>query len=115
LSGITPDYIVNEEYDLSIFGVDGKVIHTPGHTHGSLSVIIDDEAIIGDIVTSFPFTKPSIFSIGNDRNEMVYSLEKIKDYGINRFYLSHGKMIDRVIVNDLINEFKKVRDYDANK
>jgi glyoxylase-like metal-dependent hydrolase (beta-lactamase superfamily II) len=40
-----------EETRLDEYGVAGRVIHTPGHTHGSVSVLLDSgEAIIGDAV-----------------------------------------------------------------
>lgn len=54
-SNCFPDIILtgNEAYDLSIFGINGKVIHTPGHTPGSLSVILEDgSAIIMDLASS---------------------------------------------------------------
>ncbi len=42
-----------EEYDLNQWGVAGKVIHTPGHTPGSLSVVLENgNAIIMDMVAS---------------------------------------------------------------
>src|SRR4030095_7174858 len=34
-----PDILFEEEMDLSDFGVDAKIIFTPGHTKGSLSVL----------------------------------------------------------------------------
>jgi len=40
-----------KEYDLKEWGVEGKVLHTPGHTPGSLSVVLDnEEAILMDML-----------------------------------------------------------------
>jgi hydroxyacylglutathione hydrolase len=46
------DLIFDDERDLREFGIAGRVIHTPGHTEGSLSLILSTgEAIVGDLVT----------------------------------------------------------------
>jgi glyoxylase-like metal-dependent hydrolase (beta-lactamase superfamily II) len=46
-----PDILIEGEMDLKKFGVDGKIIHTPGHTPGSASVILPGgEVIIGDLI-----------------------------------------------------------------
>jgi glyoxylase-like metal-dependent hydrolase (beta-lactamase superfamily II) len=37
--------------DMKAFGVDGKVVCTPGHTAGSISVVLSTgEAIVGDLL-----------------------------------------------------------------
>src|SRR5687767_7162587 len=46
-----PDLRVEGELDLHPFGVAGRVLATPGHTPGSLVVVLDDgQAITGDLV-----------------------------------------------------------------
>ncbi len=43
------DIIVDQYLDLNELGINGIIIHTPGHSPGSQSVIIDNEiAIVGD-------------------------------------------------------------------
>jgi glyoxylase-like metal-dependent hydrolase (beta-lactamase superfamily II) len=49
--GVEPDLIINKEMDLKPFGVKGKVIATPGHTPGSVSVFLDGGgAVVGDLL-----------------------------------------------------------------
>ena len=49
--GFRPDVLLNEELRLDDYGVAGRVIPTPGHTPGSVSVLLDNgEAIVGDMV-----------------------------------------------------------------
>jgi glyoxylase-like metal-dependent hydrolase (beta-lactamase superfamily II) len=49
--GVKPDIVVTDEFDLSGYGIAGKIIHTPGHSPSSLSIILDNgEALVGDIV-----------------------------------------------------------------
>ena len=38
---VTPDIVVDATYDLAPFGVAGKVVHTPGHSDCSVSVLLD--------------------------------------------------------------------------
>ncbi len=46
-----PDILIEGEMDLKKFGVDGKIVPTPGHTPGSVSVILPgDEVIVGDLI-----------------------------------------------------------------
>ncbi|MBN1177762.1 MAG: MBL fold metallo-hydrolase [Anaerolineae bacterium] len=48
---LEPDVVIEESLPLDAYDVAGRVIHTPGHTHGSVSVLLDSgEAIVGDIV-----------------------------------------------------------------
>jgi glyoxylase-like metal-dependent hydrolase (beta-lactamase superfamily II) len=33
------DIIIKDEFNLSDYGVDGRILHTSGHTEGSVSII----------------------------------------------------------------------------
>jgi glyoxylase-like metal-dependent hydrolase (beta-lactamase superfamily II) len=51
----TPDLWINEgtPVELAPYGVHGEIRHTPGHTAGSLSVLLDSgEALVGDLISS---------------------------------------------------------------
>lgn len=46
-----PDIIIRSEFNLEDYGVSGRVIHTPGHTPGSLSIMLaNHDVIIGDLL-----------------------------------------------------------------
>jgi hydroxyacylglutathione hydrolase len=48
---VKPDIVIEDEFDLHPFGVEGKVISTPGHTVGCVSVLLPDgQAIVGDLL-----------------------------------------------------------------
>ena len=99
--GITPDIIIENKLDLNEFGVKGKVISTPGHTKGSVSVFLDSgNCIIGDILgKSLGRVAPVMFC--NDVEENKKSIGKILDSNAVYLYLSHsGKCTT--------NEVKKV-------
>ena len=49
ISPLEPDILVGEKLGLSEYGIPGYVLHTPGHTSGSLSVILENgAAFVGD-------------------------------------------------------------------
>ena len=45
--GCEPDLLVDDLFDLKAFGFPGKVIHAPGHTHGSMVVLMEAGELIG--------------------------------------------------------------------
>ncbi|MDP3296878.1 MAG: MBL fold metallo-hydrolase, partial [Thermodesulfovibrionia bacterium] len=50
---VKADIVFDDDEDLLEFGIDGRVIHTPGHTDGSVSLILPSTktlAIVGDLM-----------------------------------------------------------------
>ncbi|MFA5559008.1 MAG: MBL fold metallo-hydrolase, partial [Methanofastidiosum sp.] len=37
---LKPDIIIDSDFDLRDYGINGRIIHTPGHSNGSISVIL---------------------------------------------------------------------------
>jgi glyoxylase-like metal-dependent hydrolase (beta-lactamase superfamily II) len=91
LKPIEPDYTFENTFDLSELGFQGKMIHTPGHSPGSASVILDGGiCLIGDLLRE---TKPGVYDTGlfyNDRNLIITSLLRIAAHQPETIYLSHG-------------------------
>jgi len=88
----TPDIIANDQFSLSD---DLKIIHTPGHTIGSESLLIDDEiALVGD--TLFGIFKHTIFPpFADDVKNLYKSWELLLSTKCNLFLPGHGKPIKR--------------------
>ena len=92
--GVKADITFSERFDLSPFGLNAYIIHTPGHTIGSSSVIIDDEiALVGDALAGLPL---SVFPPwGDDAVEIVRSWKKLLETSCNIFHPTHGFPVSR--------------------
>ena len=91
--GIEADIIIEDGMNLEEFGVKGKVISTPGHTSGSISIILDSgEAIVGDLLMgSFVIRgSPAYPFYASDISEIRKSIRKIMALGPKKVYASHG-------------------------
>jgi glyoxylase-like metal-dependent hydrolase (beta-lactamase superfamily II) len=88
---VEPDIIIEEEYDLSKAELSVSIIHTPGHTSGSICVIINNEsAIVGD--TLFNLIPGTVYPpFANDEEDLIKSWEKLLSTGCSIFYPGHGK------------------------
>lgn len=90
--------LVDTDFDLSFSGFNAIIMHTPGHTSGSVSVIIDNEiAIVGD--TMFGVFKWSVFPpYANDTKQMIKSWGKLLETGCTLFLPGHGSANSRFLV-----------------
>ena len=78
---------------LDEFGVRGRVVHTPGHTSGSVSLVLDSgEAFVGDLGAAVrgPRRKAGIPPAGNDRQQILESWKRLFQLGVTRIYPGHG-------------------------
>lgn len=92
------DVAVQDARDLSDLGVNAYLVHTPGHTPGSMSLVVDGEiAIVGDAM--FGVFPGSIFPPwATDAPLMVESWKRLLDAGCELFLPGHGTERDRALV-----------------
>jgi hydroxyacylglutathione hydrolase len=92
------DLTFDESFDLKDFGFNAYILHTPGHTEGSSSIIIDNEiALVGD--TMFGIFPRSVFPpFASDSDLLVKSWGKLLGTGCKIFIPSHGTANKRLIV-----------------
>ena len=83
--------IINEnEYDLNLFGIEAKIISTPGHTSGSQSVLVGDKLIAGD--TFLNLSNGIIFPhFCNDPATLLKTWEMLFNSEIKTVVPGHGK------------------------
>jgi hydroxyacylglutathione hydrolase len=78
---LEPDIVLDEDpFDLTPYGVCGRILHTPGHTPGSLSLLMDSgEAIVGDLVMGalLAFGPPAIAFFAWSKEESRESIRRV--------------------------------------
>ncbi|MCK5046129.1 MAG: MBL fold metallo-hydrolase [Candidatus Heimdallarchaeota archaeon] len=92
---VEPDIVINDEYSLQEFGVDAKIIHTPGHTSGTVSLITKQgNAFIGCCAHGVPLRLiPGLPKIAQDIDQVISSWEKIIKEGAKTLHISHGNQL----------------------
>lgn len=92
------NYLVDSAFNLGNFGFNAFIMHTPGHTIGSMSIIIDDNvAIVGD--TMFGIFKWSVFPpYANNIIQMIESWGKLLETNCLVFLPGHGSSNSRLLV-----------------
>lgn len=87
------DIMVDDERSLADFGVAGRALHTPGHTAGSLSLLLDSgEAFVGDLAAKIPVVGGTYvpFFSDSDRATIHASWRRLLAAGATRIYPDHG-------------------------
>ena len=90
---VKPDILLAGEFSLEPFGLSGSIIHTPGHTTGSCSVLLPGgEALVGDLAFNYlPLGLGPVFPpFAWDVPELLRSWQKIIDSGATVIYPGHG-------------------------
>jgi hydroxyacylglutathione hydrolase len=92
------DLIVDSIYELKEIGFNGYLMHTPGHTSGSMSLVVDDElALVGD--TMFGIFRWSVFPpFAENVSQMINSWNKLLKTDCSIFIPSHGSVNRRFLV-----------------
>jgi glyoxylase-like metal-dependent hydrolase (beta-lactamase superfamily II) len=92
---IEPDILIGDEgLDLGAYGIAGRVIHTPGHSPGSVSVLLENgDALVGDLAMNGPplTLRPSLGVLAHAPEQMSQSWKKLLDLGARTIYPAHGK------------------------
>ncbi len=101
----------DEEFSLNDYGIKGKVIHTPGHSSGSVSILLDTgEAFVGDLaMNKFPLRlTPGLPIFAEDWPKLIESWQKLLDLGVKIVYPAHGDSFSAdIIENELSKGIRK--------
>ena len=93
-SGTPVDLSLQDDgMSLEPFGISGKVVHTPGHTQGSMTVLLDTgDAFVGDLAMNGPPVRfgPGMPCVGEDPNTVKTSWRLLLDRGAKKIYPGHG-------------------------
>jgi len=93
--GVEPDILVDDSYDLQEeFGFPAKVIHTPGHTPGSMSVLTGSgEMLSGDLFFGLK-GKEYFPPFAEDIPALLQSWKLVRALPVTTIYPAHGNRIE---------------------
>jgi hydroxyacylglutathione hydrolase len=85
-----PDILLTDGDDLSQYGLTAKVLHTPGHTIGSISILTTEgDLFCGDLLVGG--RNPGINHLVDDLAQMKAGVSRIKGLDIRQVYPGHGR------------------------
>jgi glyoxylase-like metal-dependent hydrolase (beta-lactamase superfamily II) len=94
---LEPDICFDDALDLTAYGVDGRVMQTPGHTAGSISVILGNgDAIVGDVMMGgvlgghWMGRRPNFHYFAQDLDAVRRSVSALLRAAPERFLVGHG-------------------------
>jgi glyoxylase-like metal-dependent hydrolase (beta-lactamase superfamily II) len=99
------------ELSLVEYGIPGRVIHTPGHSAGSVCVLLDTgEVFAGDMAMNVWFLRrtPGLGILAENRKEMVENWKKLIDIGARWVYPAHGKDFSIEVIQEEIIRIERV-------
>jgi hydroxyacylglutathione hydrolase len=88
--------LTDEEISLEEYGISGKVFPTPGHSAGSVTLLLDTgEAFVGDMaMNGLPMRLgPGLPAFAVDLPGLKESWKSLLDRGVKTIYQSHGKPV----------------------
>ena len=96
------DIVLQEEaFSLVEYGISGKIVYTPGHSSGSVSVLLDSgEAFVGDMaMNKFPLRlSPGMPIYAENLQSLFDSWQTLLDEGVKTVFPAHGDSFSADII-----------------
>lgn len=89
LEPFEPEVCLKDGDYLSEYGIDAKVIELPGHTNGSIGLLIENKLFVGDALMNMFY--PTVSMLYTDEKSMRGSAMRIGSMGELIIYFGHGK------------------------
>lgn len=93
-----PEIVVDGDYDLRSVGFPGTIVETPGHTAGSISIVLEwGDALVGDMAFNLPvLSRSTVFPpFANDVPRLVASWRRLLELPVRQVYPAHGSPFPR--------------------
>lgn len=104
--------VFDDNFDLLKYGIHAKIIHTPGHTSGSASIIVDDEiALVGDAMVR-GINNEMFPPFADYKDKVLESWEKLLNTGCKFFLPAHGSQNS---CEEVLSELNKHKREDINE
>jgi hydroxyacylglutathione hydrolase len=105
----TPDVVFGHTLSLESFGTPGTVVHTPGHTIGSASIVLPSgDAIVGDLLMGGFFggrlwpNRPTLHYFNELPQRVARSLALLQKLGVRRLHPGTGDVLQMDEVRETI-------------
>ncbi len=101
LETVEADIVIEDKFSLAEYGIEAEVIFTPGHSSGSITVLLPTgEAFVGDTAMNmFPLTfRPGLPIFAEDLDRLKKSWQTLITKGAKRIFPAHGKPFDVEII-----------------
>jgi len=95
-------------FSLERYGIAGRIIHTPGHTAGSISILLDSgEAIVGDMaMNSLPMRlSPGLPVFAENLAKLIESWRILLKEDVKMIYPSHGGPFSPDIMRGVLSRY----------
>jgi glyoxylase-like metal-dependent hydrolase (beta-lactamase superfamily II) len=89
------DFLLKDNHKLKTENFTFLVVHTPGHTKGSICLYEPHEKILISGDTIFHHSVGRVDLIGGSEDNMLNSLQKIKELDVDILLPGHGRIIER--------------------
>jgi hydroxyacylglutathione hydrolase len=100
-----PDVTLEDGYSLKDFGINGRIVHTPGHTAGSISVFLDGgECLVGDLaMNGLPMRwGPGMPIFGDSADQIKRSWRRLLSMGARIIHPGHGASFPAKALEDAL-------------
>lgn len=101
--------IGDEGFSLTEYGIPGKVVHTPGHSMGSVSILLESgEAFVGDMAMNDWYLRltPGLPVLADDIGLVVASWKKLFAEKIHTVYPAHGRPFPVQVMHREVEAYK---------
>ncbi len=106
-SALEPDIVFTTPWRLDDYGIAGEVIHTPGHTPGSVTLLLDNGvAIVGDLAMGnmlFPKRATAPLIAWNPERNWE-SLRLLLEHHPTLIYVTHGQPLTPAALHALLKQ-----------
>ncbi len=102
----TAETLIDDQYSFSDKGLNAIALHTPGHSCGSLSMIVDDEIVLACDTLFGIFPGNCFPPFGDNITQLAESWEKLLNTGATLFLPSHGWPVSRKTIEKNLNKLK---------
>jgi glyoxylase-like metal-dependent hydrolase (beta-lactamase superfamily II) len=104
---LSADYLIDKDFSLREFGLDGYVTPTPGHTTGSISIILNNQkALVGDTLFHL-FPNSIIPPFMDEPKNLLATWNQLAEKNIQTFYPGHGSPVSRDMLLNQIPRLEK--------